>query len=87
MLTQSISPQMQLPSRPLMPRCSGGQFTLSSDGFQKFTVDPMTGTADVDSLFVGNDLPDPFNPGMFFEYELYNTDTTGTITENTSGCF
>ena len=61
---------------------------LSSTGPQSFSIDTTAGTADVDSFFQGNDLEDPFNPGGFLSYELYNTTTSGTVTPSgTPGLF
>jgi hypothetical protein len=38
-------------------------------------------------MFQGNDLPDPFLPGTFDSYSLYNTVTTGVVTMNPSGSY
>ena len=59
----------------------GAPFTLTATGTQHFTIDPGTGFANVTSNFTGSNLPDPLNPGGFLSYSLYNTVTTGTVTD------
>lgn len=65
----------------------GGNIDIAAFGLQTYTVDVDTGFANVESLFQGNDLPDPLNPGEFLNYDLYNTATTGSIVENVDGFF
>lgn len=59
----------------------GGVFTLNAFGPQTFDLNLVTGTASVTSAFKGSDFPDPFDPSMPFTYDLYNTVTTGTVTQ------
>lgn len=59
----------------------GGTFTLVAHGPQTFDIDLATGTASVTSAFKGSDFPDPFEPSVPFTYDLYNTATTGTVTQ------
>ena len=62
-----------------------GDFTLTATGTQKFTIDTTGGTADVTSMFHGSDFPDP--GGGYDTYNLYNTETTGTVTMNGDGSY
>ncbi len=39
------------------------------------------GTATVTSAFTGTDFPNPLSRGSFLNYDLYNTTTTGTVTQ------
>ncbi len=61
--------------------------TITAKGLQNFTLDPSTGSANVTSDFNGNDFPNPFSPGSFWSYHLYNTTTAGTITPNGGGLY
>ncbi len=63
----------------------GGTFPLHSTGTQHFVIDTTMGTASVTSMFQGSDFPDPFAPGTFDTYNLYNTTTAGTVTGGPSG--
>src|SRR5688572_6095069 len=65
----------------------GGAVNISASGPQIFTFDLGAGTASVTSAFQGTDLPDPFTPGGFLSYDLFNTATTGTIAQNLDGTF
>lgn len=60
---------------------------LSASGPQVFTIDPISGFANVTSAFRGTDLPDPLNPSRFLPYFLANTVTAGTVVTNTNGSF
>ncbi len=62
----------------------GAPFALHSVGPQHFVID-TAGTASVTSMFQGSDFPDPFAPGTFDTYNLYNTTTVGTVTGGPSG--
>lgn len=63
-------------------------FPLTAAGSQTFTIDPVAGTANVVSLFQGNDLPNIFGAGpAFLAYELYNTVTTATAAETSPGLY
>lgn len=73
--TQSTATQ-EIYSPPL-----GGSFSLSASGPQTFDLNLAAGTATVTSAFTGTDFPDPLNPGSFLNYDLYNTTTTGTVTQ------
>jgi hypothetical protein len=66
-----------------------GTFALDARGPQTFTIDTTNGTANVTSAFRGSDLPDPFVPGQYDTYNLYNipASTTGTVTTNPSGSY
>jgi len=78
--TKSTADQMI--SSPLL-----GTFALDASGPQTFTIDTTNGTANVTSAFQGSDLPDPFVPGQYDTYNLYNIPafTTGTVTTTPSG--
>lgn len=65
----------------------GGAVPITSRGIQVFTFNVATNLANVTSAFQGNDLPDPAGSGQKVTYDLYNTATTGTITQNASGKF
>lgn len=65
----------------------GGTVALDAAGLQQFTINTTTGAADVTSAFQGSDFPNPYSPGQFFTYDLYNTVTTGTVTTNLSGSY
>jgi hypothetical protein len=80
--TQSTATQMI--SSPLL---GPNPVTLTAPGPQHFTIDTALGTAGVTSAFRGSDFPDPLNPGQFLTYDLYNTQTTGTVTTNGSGTY
>ena len=80
---ETISTATQMIESPLL----GGTVTLTVHGPQVFTIDPMSGMANVTSAFQGSDFPDPLNPGQFLSYDLYNTLTTGTVTTNGSGSY
>ena len=56
-------------------------------GPQQFTIDTTTGYANVVSAFQGSDFPDPLNPGHSLTYDLYNTQTTDTVTTTPSGSY
>jgi hypothetical protein len=71
----------QMISSPLL----GGTIALHSAGTQHFVIDTTMGTASVTSMFHGSDFPDPFAPGTFDAYNLYNTTTAGTVTGGPSG--
>jgi len=72
--TQTISSQ-------LVP---GGSIDLNASGIQHFTIDTVAGTANVTSDFKGTDFLTPFGAAS---YNLYNTETTGTVTDNGGGSF
>ncbi len=78
--TESTADQMI--SSPLL-----GTFALDASGPQTFTINTTNGTANVTSAFQGGDLPDPFVPGQYDTYNLYNIPayTTGTVTTTPSG--
>jgi hypothetical protein len=73
----------QIISSPLF----GGAVPLDATGPQQFTINTTTGAANVTSAFQGSDFPNPYAPGQFFTYDLYNTVTTGTVTTNPSGSY
>ena len=73
--TESTANQ-EIDSPPL-----GGVFALHAHGPQTFDLNLVTGTASVTSAFTGTDFPDPLSPGSFLNYDLYNTVTTGTVTQ------
>jgi hypothetical protein len=79
--TESTATQMI--SSPLF----GGAVPLDATGPQQFTINTTTGAANVTSAFQGSDFPNPYAPGQFFTYDLYNTVTTGTVTTNPSGSY
>ena len=79
--TQSTATQMIY--SPLF----GGAVPLDAAGPQQFTIDTTTGAAYVTSAFQGSDFPNPYSPGQFFTYDLYNTVTTGTVITNPSGTY
>lgn len=56
-----------------------GSIDLNAAGTQQFTLDLATGFANVTSNFKGADFATPLGT---FNYDLYNTITTGTITDN-----
>ncbi|APW61842.1 PEP-CTERM sorting domain-containing protein [Paludisphaera borealis] len=56
-----------------------GSITLNAAGPQQFTLDLTTGFANVVSAFHGSDFVTPLGTAT---YDLYNTATTGTITDN-----
>jgi hypothetical protein len=62
----------------------GGSIVLSAAGTQHFTVDLDAGTANVTSDFKGTDLVTPVGT---FDYDLYNTATTGTAVDNGDGTY
>lgn len=72
--TQSTA--VQTISSDLFPT---GSIVLSAAGTQHFTIDPTTGFADVTSEFKGSDFVAPDGSAT---YNLYNTATTGTVTDN-----
>jgi len=78
----TVSTADQMISSPLL-----GTFALDASGPQTFTIDTTNGTANVTSAFQGSDLPDPFLPGQYDTYNLYNIPayTTGTVTTTPSG--
>lgn len=62
----------------------GGSEFLTASGPQHFTIDPVAGTANVTSAFVGHDL---VLLGQTVSYNLYNTITTGVSSKNLSGTY
>jgi hypothetical protein len=64
-----------------------GAVSITAHGTQVFTLDPSTGFANVTSDFKGTDLPNPFSSGSFLSYDLYNTATTGSISQEMSGSY
>jgi hypothetical protein len=69
------------------PLFGGTPITLTATGGQHFTFDTGTGVANVVANFNGNDLPNPFSPGSFWSYHLFNTTTAGTFTPEGGGLF
>lgn len=55
---------------------NGGSINLNSAGSQHFTIDLVNGTANVTSAFKGTDFA---ALNTTFDYNLYNTATTGTV--------
>ena len=60
------------------PLVSGGMIDLHSAGTQHYSIDTTLGTAGVTSDFQGSDFQ---TPSGTFNYDLYNTATTGTVTD------
>ena len=79
----TLSTARQTISSPLYSSI-GGSIVIVSHGSQHFTVDPVAGTANVTSAFTGNDL---LTPAGYASYDLYNTVTTGTSSQNGDGTY
>ena len=71
----------------ISPLFGSDPIIISAPGFLDFTVDVSANFANVTSLFKGTDLPDPLNLGGFLTYDLYNTVTTGTASQNGDGSY
>jgi hypothetical protein len=82
--TQATAVQM-VQSTPLF---GPDPIALTAEGSLRFFLDLAAGTADVDSDFKGTDLPDPFTPGSFLTYDLYESLVVfGATLQNADGTF
>jgi hypothetical protein len=75
--TQSTA--VQTITSPLYAGLPNSSIVLSAAGTQQFTLDLTTGVANVTSSFHGTDF---LATDGFASYDLYNTATTGTVTDN-----
>ena len=76
LIINTWSSATQTITSPLIP---GTSIVLDAAGTQQFTIDTATGFANVVSDFKGSDFETPLGTAT---YDLYNTMTTGTVTDN-----